>query len=50
MFGNKRNMIIGVKHKNNQIYFSFFILSAVKILNANEPNIETGNAKSKYQL
>lgn len=43
-------MIIGVKHKNNQIYFSFFIVIAVKIVSANEPNIETGDAKSKYQL
>jgi len=43
-------MMIGVKHKSNQIYFSFFILSPVKILSTTEANIETGNAKSKYQL
>lgn len=43
-------MIIGIKLKNNQIYFCFRILMIVIILNTKEPIIDIGNTKNKYQL
>ena len=43
-------MIIGIKDKNDQIYFCFLILIIVKLHKTKDPNIDIGNAKNKYQL